>query len=79
MTGKPLLHILLFGFLLALTLLVAFGPPASGDEARRVVIDDSDVARLRAAWMRQWQREPTLQELRGLLEQLATRQLGRPG
>ena len=69
MNRKPLFHIFLFGFLLALTLLIAFGLPTSGDEARRIIIDDSDVAQLRAAWMRQWQREPTAQELRGLLEQ----------
>lgn len=69
MTRKPLLHILLFGFLLALVLLIVLGPPTSGDEARRVVINDSDIAQLRATWIRQWQREPTPEELRGLLEQ----------
>lgn len=66
---KPLLHILLLGILLALALLIAFGPPTSGDETHRVVIDDSDITQLRATWIRQWQREPTPGELRGLLQQ----------
>ena len=69
MTRKPLIHFLSFGFLLAIVLLVLFGLPAGGDEDRRVIINDSDITQLRAGWYRQWRREPTQQELRGLVEQ----------
>jgi hypothetical protein len=66
---KQVIHILVFGFLLALILFLMNGPPTSRDEIRRVVIDESDIAQLRAAWIRQWNREPTMQELQGLLRQ----------
>jgi len=66
---KPLIHFALFGFLLAVILLILWGPPTAGDEDRRVVIDDSDIVQLSAAWYRQWRREPTPEELRGLLQQ----------
>jgi len=65
---NPVLHVLALGLLLGLVLLVAQGPRTSGDNARRVVVTVNDLAQLRVAFMRTWQREPTQQELRGELE-----------
>jgi hypothetical protein len=65
----PLVHILFFGFLLAIVIFILLGPPTSPEASRQVIISDSDIAQLRATWMRQWQREPTPEELRGLVEQ----------
>jgi hypothetical protein len=69
MTRNPLVHIVLFGVLLAGVLLILRGPPASREEVRQVVITDSDVEQVRGAWRRTWKREPTQMELRGQLEQ----------
>lgn len=60
-------HIILFGVLLAFILLLVFGRPSAVDDDTRIVISEGDVAQLRAGWMRTWQREPTGDELRGLL------------
>ncbi len=68
MKERSLLHFLFFGLLLALGLLIVFGLPSVGEEQRRVVINDGDIAQLRASWYRQWKREPTPRELRGLIE-----------
>jgi hypothetical protein len=65
---STLFHVLGLGLLLGVALLIAKGPPTAGDEARRVVITASDLAQLRVAFMRTWQREPTDVELRGELE-----------
>lgn len=65
---NPVVHILALGLLLGLVLLIARGAPTSGDEARRVVVTVNDLAQLRVAFMRTWQREPTQVELRGELE-----------
>jgi parvulin-like peptidyl-prolyl isomerase len=56
------------GLLLGVVLLVGKGPPTSGDEERLVVITANDLAQLRVAFMRTWQREPTQMELQGELE-----------
>ena len=68
MKKSPLIHIVLFGCLLGVVLVVGFGRPSAVDDATRVVITDDDIAQLRAGWMRTWQREPTAAELRGQLE-----------
>ncbi len=65
---NPVVHVVLFGVLVAVASLVAKGPQ-TGDAARRVVITGGDLLQQRAAFMRTWQREPTAQELRGALEQ----------
>jgi hypothetical protein len=65
---NSVLHILGLGLLLGVVLLVAKGPPTSGDEERLVVITAADLAQLRVAFMRTWQREPTQMELQGELE-----------
>ena len=48
--------------------MVVFGRPSAVDDTTRVVVTASDIAQLRAGWMRTWQREPTATELRGLIE-----------
>lgn len=65
---STLSHVLVLGLLFGVALLVAKGPATSGDEARRVVVTANDLAQLRVAFMRTWQREPTDVELRGELE-----------
>jgi hypothetical protein len=64
---EPLLHFLVLGALL-------FGAYAwldrggqIGPTARQVRIGEADVAWLTTTWTRQWQREPTRDELRGLV------------
>jgi hypothetical protein len=65
---NPVVHIFALGLLLGLVVLIARGAPTSGDEQRRVVVTVNDLAQLRVAFMRTWQREPTQVELRGELE-----------
>ncbi len=66
--SNPILHVVFFGFALAILLLLLVGPPTSGEDSKRVVITDSDIDQLRISWMRRWMREPTPEELRGQLE-----------
>jgi hypothetical protein len=65
--NKPAVHIVFFGLIVAVAILVAKGPPAV-DASKRVVITGADLLQQRAAFMRTWQREPTAEELRGALE-----------
>lgn len=61
---NPITHITLFGFLLAVVLLIIFGVPTSSEDNRRIVITEMDVQQLWTSWKRTWQRDPTKQELR---------------
>lgn len=70
----PAIHIIVLGALVAAAILVVKGPP-TGDPARRVVVTGSDLLQLRAGFVRTWQREPTEDELRGLLEQHVRQEL----
>jgi len=65
---NPITHITLFGFLLAVVLLIIFGVPTSNEDNRRIVITESDVQQLWTSWKRTWQRDPTQQELRTQLQ-----------
>ena len=65
---NPIIHIVLFGFFLALVLLISFGIPINETENRRIVISNDDVQQLLSAWQRTWQRQPTQKELRALLQ-----------
>ena len=60
----PLVHIVLFGVLLGFVLIVVFGRPSVVAETNRVIISQSDVAQIQAAWAKTWQREPTPEELK---------------
>jgi hypothetical protein len=63
---EPLLHFLLLGLLLFLLFNVVSGRQGGAD--RRIVITDAEVASLVQSFQGTWQRPPTLQELRGLIE-----------
>ena len=65
---NPITHILLFGFFLALVLLISFGLPINEAENRRIVITNDDVQQLWSNWQRTWQRQPTQNELRTQLQ-----------
>jgi peptidyl-prolyl cis-trans isomerase C len=68
-TGRPILHLLIFGALLALIIAVAKGPPGESENVRRVVVTDADVEHVKARFARTWNRPPTAIELRDALGQ----------
>jgi peptidyl-prolyl cis-trans isomerase C len=68
MKKSALVHIVLFGCLLGVTLVIVFGRPSAVDDTTRVVVSASDIAQMRAGWTRKWMREPTAAELRGQIE-----------
>ncbi len=65
---EPLVHVLLIG----LALFAVYGAlnPGTGqrEEPKRIVITADDLAQIQIAWMAQWQRPPTPDELRSLLD-----------
>lgn len=65
---NPVMHILLFGFFLAIILVTVFGIPTNNEDQHRIVITDMDVQQLWMAWKRTWQRDPTRTELRGQIQ-----------
>jgi peptidyl-prolyl cis-trans isomerase C len=65
---EPLLHVLLIGVLI-FALYYALNPDAGlHQDSNRIVITADDLAQIRLAWMAQWQRPPTLEEMRNLLD-----------
>ena len=68
MNKSPFVHIVLFGCLLAVMLVVVFGSPSAVDDTTRVVVTASDIAQLHASWTRMRMRQPTEAELRSLIE-----------
>ncbi|MDO6761294.1 peptidylprolyl isomerase [Tamlana sp. 2_MG-2023] len=65
---KPIVHILIFGSLLALILLIVFGSKLPSQSDKRIIIDDSDFAQMLASWEKTWQRPPTKEEFNGILK-----------
>ncbi len=63
---EPLIHFLLIGAGLYLVSLF-MGPPAD-ESSLRIVITSPRIEQLAAAWSRQWMRQPSVEELRGLVE-----------
>jgi len=63
---EPLLHFLLFGA--ALFLLYDGVGGEEGQRDRKIVVTAAEQERLAMSWARQWQRPPTVDELRGLIE-----------
>jgi len=57
-------HMLGFGLLVALILLLAKGPPVDREERDGVAFTEVDLAQVRAAFVRTWSRPPTAAELR---------------
>jgi peptidyl-prolyl cis-trans isomerase C len=66
---EPLLHFLLIGAMLfGLHALLQPRKPEEVPSARRIVISQGDLERLRLTWQMQWQRPPTAEEWQGLVE-----------
>lgn len=57
-------HMLGFGLLLAVAILLAKGPPVDRADGGRVVFSEADLAHVRAAFERTWNRPPSASELR---------------
>ena len=65
---EPLLHVVLIGATL-FAVYHALNPGASQrPEANRIVITADDLAQIEIAWMAQWHRPPTADEMRNLLD-----------
>ena len=65
---EPLLHVLLIGAAL-FAVYDALNPGAGQrQDANRIVITADDLAQIQIAWMAQWQRPPTPEEMRNLLD-----------
>ncbi len=64
---EPLLHVLLIGAAL-FVIYYALNPRAGQrQDSNRIAITADDLAQIRLAWMAQWQRPPTPEEMRHLL------------
>ena len=63
----PAFRVLVFGLLLALVLLIVFGPHRPSDHNRSIVVSDENLAHLMVSWQKTWQRLPTEEELLGLV------------
>ena len=65
---EPLLHVLLIGAAL-FVVYYALNPGAGQrQDSNRIAITADDLAQIRLAWMAQWQRPPTPDEMRNLLD-----------
>ena len=65
---EPLLHVTLIGAML-FVVYYALNPGAGQlQDSNRIAITADDLAQIRLAWMAQWQRPPTPEEMRNLLE-----------
>jgi peptidyl-prolyl cis-trans isomerase C len=65
---EPLLHVMLIGFAL-FAVYSAFNPyGGQRQDSNRIVITVDDLAQIQLAWMAQWQRPPTPDEMRNLLD-----------
>ncbi|WP_462157304.1 hypothetical protein [Pseudoalteromonas sp. GB56] len=62
---EPLLHFIVLG---AVIFLVYSQMNVDSDDDYRIVIDDAKVNHMKTLWQLQWKKEPTKEELEGLLE-----------
>lgn len=65
---NPIIQVVLLGLLICAALLLIFGPKRPSESDRIIVIDETDMAQLIAGWQRTWNRMPTREELKGLME-----------
>ena len=73
---EPLLHFLVAGAaLFGIYGWLNRGEDPNAGPLRQVHISEGDVSSLRETWARQWQREPTAEELRGAVRQLLNEEL----
>lgn len=66
---RTLVHLFVFGFLLALVMLVVRGTPGNAENEKLIVITGADAAQIHAKFMRTWNRLPTDAELKKGIEQ----------
>jgi peptidyl-prolyl cis-trans isomerase C len=64
---EPLAHFLVLGALMFLVYALV-ADDSTGDGTNRIEVDTGTIQRLEDSWARQWQRQPTAQELTGLIE-----------
>jgi parvulin-like peptidyl-prolyl isomerase len=64
----PWFQVTTLGLLIAVFLLIIFGPVIPSEKDRKIVIDDADVAQLIASWQSTWNRLPSKEELTGILQ-----------
>ena len=67
--GRTLTHLLGFGLLMALILMVVRGTPQAGNATDRVTFTEVDLKQVHARHTRTWNRPPTADELRKAMEQ----------
>ena len=60
---RTTVHLLGFGVLVALAILLAKGPPVDGEDMARIAFTTADVAQVSATFERTWSRPPTAGEL----------------
>jgi hypothetical protein len=65
---EPLLHFLFAGMALFLAYRTMNPEPDRREESNRIEVTEADLHQLAIAWMAQWRRPPTPEEMRGLLE-----------
>ncbi len=65
---EPLLHVLLIGLALFAVNGALNSPSGQSQESNRIVITADDLAQIKIAWMAQWRRPPTPEEMRSLLD-----------
>ena len=65
---NPIIQVVVLGLLICAALLLIFGPKMPSESDRIIVIDETDMAQLIAGWQRTWNRMPTREELKGLME-----------
>lgn len=66
--ATPWFQVTSLGLLIALVLLILLGPGTPSESDRKIVIGDADVAQLIASWQSTWNRLPTREELKGILQ-----------
>jgi len=67
--GRTLAHLLAFGLLLALIMMLVRGTPQAGGATDRVIFSEVDLKQVHARHIRTWNRTPTADELRKAMEQ----------
>ena len=67
--GRTLAHLLGFGLLLAMILILVRGTPQADDATDRVTFTEVDLKQVHARYMRTWNRPPTEEEFRKAREQ----------
>lgn len=65
---EPLVHFLVAGLTLFAVYRALHPTPIQPDDGKRIVITDDDLHQLQIAWRAQWQRFPTADEMRGLVD-----------